>query len=131
LLDEPLEGPVYLTTGFGHKLPDLVADLNGQIHIQLDGRVDTAKDGALRTTFKTVPDAPVSTFTLDLLGGSKGLVQNSGNLCGAHRQAALRMVGHNGKVVRKNVPLKAACGKAPKHKRHRHHRANADRRTAR
>jgi hypothetical protein len=131
LLDAPLEGPVYLTTGFGHKLPDLVADLHGQIHIQLDGRVDTAKDGALRTTFQSVPDAPVTTFSLDLLGGSKGLVQNSASLCGAHKQAALRMVGQNGKVLQKNVPLQASCGKAAKHKRRKHHGANADRRAAR
>ena len=30
LLDQPLEGPVYLMTGFGHKLPDIVADLKAR-----------------------------------------------------------------------------------------------------
>ena len=128
LLDQPLEGPVYLTTGFGHRLPDLVADLRGQIHIQLDGKVDTVNGGSLRTTFETVPDAPVSSFTLDLAGGSRGLVQNSEGLCGAHNQAALRMIGQNGKVVHGNVPLQASCGKQGKRQRARaHHNREAAR----
>ena len=39
LLDQPLEGPVYLRSS-SHKLPDLVADLKGQIDIELVGRID-------------------------------------------------------------------------------------------
>ena len=76
LLDQPLEGPVYLMTGFGHKLPDLVADLGGQIHVILHGKVDSTKAGGLRTTFEAVPDAPVSKFVLKLAGAKKGLLQN-------------------------------------------------------
>ena len=41
LLEKPLEGPVYLGVGYGHKLPDLVADLNGEVRILLHGKVDT------------------------------------------------------------------------------------------
>ncbi len=118
LLDQPLEGPVYLTTGFGHTLPDLVADLHGQIHIILDGKVDTVSGGSLRTIFQTVPDAPVSTFTLDLLGGSKGLVQNSESLCGASKKTQVKMTGQNGRTLSRNLPLQAACGKNARHKRH-------------
>jgi hypothetical protein len=112
LLDQPLEGPVHLTTGFGHKLPDLIVDLNGQIHIQLDGKVETVNGGALRTTFQTVPDAPVSTFTLDLAGGAKGLLQNSEGLCGTHKSATAVMVGQNGLSATRHFPLKVACEKA-------------------
>ena len=81
LLDEPLEGSVYLRAS-SHKLPDLVMDLEGQIDIELAGRVD-AVDGRLRTTFESVPDAPVTSLKFDLLGGAKGLLVNSEGLCGA------------------------------------------------
>ena len=60
-------------SGFGHQLPDLVAALNGQIDIDLDG-ASTPSTNGLRTTFETVPDAPVSSFTLNLAGGGKGLL---------------------------------------------------------
>ena len=45
LLKQKLKGPVYLVSS-KHKLPDLLADLNGQINIQLDGviRVERAGD---------------------------------------------------------------------------------------
>lgn len=113
LLAHPLEGSVYLTTGFGHKLPDLIADLRGQIDIQLDGKVDTVHGGSLRTTFQTVPDAPISSFTLDLLGGSKGLVQNTQTLCGTSRSALLRMGGQNNKRISRKIPLQARCSAKP------------------
>ena len=65
LLEEPLKGNVYLRSS-PQGLPDSVADLRGQFEVELVGRIDTVNKGALRTTFETVPDAPVSTFVLDL-----------------------------------------------------------------
>jgi hypothetical protein len=52
LLDQPLSGPVYLRSS-SNKLPDLVADLGGQIEVALDGRVDTGKGGGIRNTSPT------------------------------------------------------------------------------
>jgi hypothetical protein len=123
LIDHPLEGPVYLMTGFGHKLPDLVAVLKGQVKVVLDGRIDTVH-GGLRTTFETVPDVPVSKFTLDLLGGNKGLLQNNTNICNARRVAVVKFDGQNGKSADQNVVVGASCGKG-RHKRHRRHLARA------
>ena len=78
LFDQPLEGPVYLRSS-SHKLPDLVALLRGPVNrpveVVLDGRVDSVS-GGIRNTFEVVPDAPVSTFTLTMRGGSKGLLVN-------------------------------------------------------
>ena len=84
LLEDPLQGPVYLRSAPENKsgLPDVVASLKGQIDIDLDGKVDTVNDG-LRTTFATVPDAPVSKFTLSLDAGNKSLLQNETNICQA------------------------------------------------
>ena len=124
LLEKPLEGPVYLRTGGGHKLPDIVAALNGQIDIALDGHVDQVK-GGIRTTFETVPDAPVSNFSLTLDGGSKGLLQNNTNLCKHPLHVSADIAGQNGKTANQNPVLSTPCGKKHKrkgHKRHLQHR---------
>ena len=81
------------------ELPDLVADLEGpdRHRARRAGR-HRSRRGGLRTTFETVPDAPVSSFTLDLLGGAKGLLQNSKSLCGKPKKANVKMIGQNGVV---------------------------------
>jgi hypothetical protein len=117
LLEAPLKGNVYLRSS-SHELPDLVMDLKGQIDIQLVGTIDTVKGGALRTTFETVPDAPVSTFVLNLAGGAKGLLVNSESLCGSPKKAAVKMTGQNGAVVSTKTRLQASCGSAARQKRH-------------
>jgi hypothetical protein len=98
LLDQPLEGPVYLRSNGGEReLPDLVAALDGQIHIDLVGYVDSV-NGGLRTRFEGVPDAPVSSFVLKMKGGAKSLLENRTNICLKPHRATLAMAGHNGKV---------------------------------
>jgi hypothetical protein len=119
LLDEPLEGPVYLRSS-NNKLPDLVVALKGPdslpVEVELAGRTDSKK-GALRNTFDLVPDAPVSRFTLELFGGRKGLVVNSRNLCAGVQRASMEMTAHNGKarsfrpVVRNGCSKKSRMGK--------------------
>jgi hypothetical protein len=104
LLDHPLRGPVYLRSS-SHQLPDLVLDLNGQIHVILVGRVDSV-NGGLRSTFESTPDAPFSKATLEMQGGKKGLFVNSTNLCTAANRATVRFVGQNGKI-RDSAPLLA------------------------
>ncbi len=119
LLDQPLQGPVYLRSS-NHQLPDLVASLDGQIHIDLAGRIDSVH-GRIRNTFWAVPDAPVSRFVLTMQGGKKGLLVNNTELCGAKPRAAVKFTGHNGKVSRSNPLVQASCGS--KHgKRHTRHR---------
>ena len=93
-------------------------DLEGQIDIELAGRVD-AVDGRLRTTFESVPDAPVTSLKFDLLGGSKGLLVNSEGLCGRSARATVRMTGQNGDVVNVKPKLKTSCGSDASRKRHR------------
>jgi hypothetical protein len=114
LLKQKLKGPVYLVSST-HKLPDLLADLNGQINIQLDG-VISSSHGGLRTVFSELPDVPLKTFTLNMRGGKKSLLQNSTNLCKTPQLAVLNMKGQNGKTV-KNNKLRlniASCGGSKK-----------------
>jgi hypothetical protein len=109
LLDQPLEGPVYLRSS-NHELPDLVADLNGQIHVVLVGRIDSV-NGGIRSTFEGVPDAPVSKFVLQMQGGKKGLLVNSTNLCAQTNRAKVQFDGQNGKVTKSAPVLVNGCRK--------------------
>lgn len=111
LLEKPLEGPVYLRSS-SHKLPDLVAALNGQIDIELDAKVDSGPNQGLRTTFESVPDAPVSKFVLTMKGGKKGILVNSEDLCSKRSQsrpAIARLRGQNGKVESLRTKVAAKC----------------------
>jgi hypothetical protein len=108
LLAKPLEGPVYLRSS-DHKLPDLVADLDGQIRIVLAGRIDSQK-GGIRTTFTNIPDAPITAFTLRMQGGKKGLLVNSTNLCAAPNRALVQTTGQNGKTHDFEPSLSTSCG---------------------
>jgi hypothetical protein len=107
LLDEPLEGPVYLRSS-SNKLPDLVAALDGPIDIDLVGRIDS-KDGGIRTTFARVPDAPVTKFVLEMQGGKKSLLHNSVNLCAGMHRAKAAVDGQNGKTADQRPVLASPC----------------------
>jgi hypothetical protein len=116
LLGKPLTGPVYFrSNGGARELPDLVADLKGQIHVILVGFIDSVKAGReasrVRTRFLNVPDAPVSKFVLELKGGSKGLIENSRDLCSFAPRAKVLMTGQNGETHNSNRELSTSCGR--------------------
>jgi len=116
LLDGSLSGPVYLVSS-NDKLPNLVADLHGQINVQLRGVITSVK-GAMKTTFPTAPDAPVSKFVLKMNGGSKGLIQNSKDFCQNPSKGKLLMKGQNGKQVKNNkYNVKVTCPNKKKGKK--------------
>jgi hypothetical protein len=112
LLKKKLKGPVYLVSS-KHELPDLVADLRGQVRIQLYG-VISSKHGGIKTVFNNTPDVPVTKFVLRMKGGKKkGLLQNSQSLCQGPLSSVMSMKGQNGKKVKNNhLPLEVSgCGK--------------------
>jgi hypothetical protein len=128
LLDKELAGPVYLVSS-DHVLPDLLADLRGQVEIQLHGVIKSVKGGRIRSTFSPIPDVPVSKFTLTMQGGKKGLIQNSRNLCTHRYFSKLNFLAQNGKhLVKKKLPLGvAACHglHKAKHKKNHHKGKNS------
>jgi hypothetical protein len=119
LLDEPLEGLVYFRSNGGERpLPDLVVDLHGIVDIVLVGAIDskvTRRSSRLRTTFAAAPDAPVTSFTLDLKGGKKGTLVNSRNLCAHKLRADVNFTGQNGRRYdTRPVVVASGCGKQRK-----------------
>jgi hypothetical protein len=118
LLEKPLEGPVYFRSNGGERrLPDLIADLHGQIHIELVGFIDSKKVGRetslVRTRFASVPDARVSKFVLKLKGGARSLTQNSADLCKVQAKAEVKMTGQNGKTNDFEQKIAVPYEKAP------------------
>jgi hypothetical protein len=115
LLEEPLEGPVYLRSS-SHKLPDLVFDLHGLVDVEVATRIDSQK-GGIRATVESAPDAPISKVLLKMQGQKKGLIINSRDLCAAPSKANVGFEGQNGKEASANPVLRPDCGGSRKGKR--------------
>jgi hypothetical protein len=114
LLDQPVQGPVYLRSST-HELPDLVIAFKGQVDAVLVGKVDTGKNGGIRNTFEAAPDVPVSKVVLEMQGAKKGLLVNSENICRKEQRAIAHLVGQNGLVSDSKPLVKNDCkGKARK-----------------
>ncbi|HEX3239113.1 MAG TPA: hypothetical protein VHR18_03125 [Solirubrobacterales bacterium] len=109
LLGKPLEGPVYLRSS-DNTLPDLVAHLEGQVDIDLVGRIDSFQ-GGIRTTFDRVPDVPVTKFVMTLPGGKHGLLVASTNLCKKPIRAVIQLKGQNGRKANKHPIVRTPCNK--------------------
>jgi hypothetical protein len=109
LLDEPLEGPVYLRANGGEReLPDLVMALHGIVDVNVVGFVDSV-NSRLRTRFLSPPDAPVSRLVLNMRGGKKGLIVNSTNICKGRNRATSLLVGQNGRSFKTTPQVQASC----------------------
>lgn len=117
LLDEPVAGPVYLVSS-DNELPDLLADLKGQVNVRLRGVISSSKR-RMKTVFSSVPDVPVSKFVLNMKGGGKGLLVNSRDLCKGKNSSILGFKAQNGKKLKvKKLPLRTpGCKGAKKRKK--------------
>jgi hypothetical protein len=118
LLEDPLEGPVWLRSS-EHKLPDLVFDLHGQIDVEVASRIDSV-NGGIRARIESAPDAPLTKVLLHMQGQKKGLIINSRDICQGSNKADIELDAQNGKFYDLRPQLKAKCGKS--HKRHGHGR---------
>jgi hypothetical protein len=121
LLEKELAGPVYLVSS-SHTLPDLLADLHGQVDVHLHGVIKAVgKKSRIQTSFAPIPDVPVSKFTLTMEGGKKGLLVNSKDVCAKRYFSRIEFNGQNGKTaLNKRAPLKVSCKGFKKHKKKHH-----------
>jgi hypothetical protein len=121
VLKSVLTGPAYLVSHGGAKFPDLEIVLQGEgITLILVGNTDIKK-GITSSTFKAVPDAPVSTFDLVLPVGPHSVlaaylpVKAKGSMCGQSLAMPTAITGQNGAVVKQTT--KIAVSGCPKHKK--------------
>lgn len=126
LLAHPLSGPAYLVSHGGAAFPDLVIVLQGEgITLDLVGNTQI-KNGITSSTFKAVPDAPISSFELKLPTGKFSvlgayLASNANyNFCGQTLQMPTTITAQNGAVIHQSTPIAVTgCG-APKLRIDRH-----------
>jgi hypothetical protein len=111
LLDEAVEGPVYLRSS-SHPLPDLVFALQGIVEVDVVARLDSTH-ARIRATLESVPDVPVSKFVLDMRGGKKGLIVNSRDLCAHPSRAVANLTAQSGEIYDQQPLVKATCRKRP------------------
>jgi hypothetical protein len=82
ILPVALEGPAIFVSHGGEAFPSLTMVLQGDgVTIDLVGTTFISNSGVTSTTFKTVPDAPFSTFELILPEGPYSALAANGNLC--------------------------------------------------
>jgi hypothetical protein len=129
VLPVPLNGPVYFVSHGGESFPDLVIVLQGYgVTVELVGTTFINKTGITSSTFKTVPDVPVSTFELKLPQGPYSALAANGNLCKAKLKMPTAFVAQDGAEIHQSTPITVnGCarhkkkGKASLHKRKRKH----------
>jgi hypothetical protein len=113
LIPVPLEGPAYFVSHGGEAFPSLIVVLQGYgITIDLVGSTFISKSGITSSTFKTVPDQPVTSFELTLPEGKFSALAANGNLCTSKLAMPTAFVAQNGAVIKQSTPI-AVTGCAP------------------
>jgi hypothetical protein len=118
LLPVGLEGPVYFVSHGGEAFPSLIVVLQGDgVRVDLTGATFISKAGITSSTFKTVPDVPVSTFEIYLPEGRYSALAANGNLCTAQSKLTMptEFIAQNGAVIHQSTKITVTgCAKAKK-----------------
>jgi hypothetical protein len=118
ILPVPLEGPAIFVSHGGEAFPSLEIVLQGYgVTIDLVGSTFISKAGITSSTFKTVPDQPVTSFELTLPEGKFSALAANGNLCAVtktvtvKKKVTVRVKGKK-KTVTRNVKQTQAASLA-------------------
>ncbi len=115
LLPVGLSGPVYFVSHGGEAFPSLIVVLQGDgVRVDLTGATFISKAGITSSTFKTVPDVPVSTFELYLPEGKFSALAANGNLCASKLAMPTEFVGQNGAVIHESTKIAVTGCAKPK-----------------
>lgn len=125
VLPVALEGPAYFVSHGGEAFPSLIVVLQGYgTTVDLVGSTFISKSGITSSTFKQVPDVPISSFELVLPEGPYSALAANGNLCKTKKLTMpTEFVGHNGAEIHDTTKIAVTgCPKAKKaaHRRKRH-----------
>jgi uncharacterized repeat protein (TIGR01451 family) len=118
VLSGPLTGPAYFVSHGNEAFPSLIVILQGQgITVELEGTTFISHAGITTSTFKTVPDVPVTSFELALPKGPHSALAANGNLCKHKLVLPTEFVAQNGAVIKQRTPIAVTgCKKAKKKK---------------
>jgi hypothetical protein len=115
LLEEPLRGPVYLTSAKNQL--ELALALRGQVPLNALGTIQTGRH-AFEVTLKGLPDVPLSKLKFLLRGGSRGILTNKRGLCAGPQFVIGRFTAHSGRAVSRHSILGSSCAGRKRLARH-------------
>lgn len=112
VLPVPVSGPAYFVSYGGAKFPELVIVLQGYgVTVYLRGET-FIKAGITSSTFKTVPDVPITSFDLTLPQGPFSALAANGDLCTSTLAMPTKFIGQNGAVLKQSTKISATgCAK--------------------
>jgi hypothetical protein len=129
ILPVALEGPAYFVSHGGAKFPELIVVLQGYgVTIYLHGETFINKAGITSSTFRSVPDQPVTSFELTLPQGLDSALAANGDLCKSALKMPTAFTAQNGATIKQNTPITVTG--CPKHKaktkktKNRHHKSS-------
>ncbi len=134
VLPVELTGPAYFVSHGGEAFPSLIVVLQGDgVRVDLIGSTFISKTGITSSTFKSVPDVPISSFELYLPEGPDSALAANGNLCKSSLVMPTEFVGQNGARIHEQTKVAVtgcakAKAKAAKRKRSKRDAAQASRR---
>ncbi len=117
VLPVPVSGPVYFVSHGGEAFPSLIMVLQGYgVTIDLEGSTFINPAGITSSTFKSVPDVPITSFELTLPEGPFSAITAVGNLCKATKLAMpTEFVAQDGAVIDQSTKIDVTgCPKAKK-----------------
>jgi uncharacterized repeat protein (TIGR01451 family) len=109
-----LSGPVYFVSHGGEAFPSLIAVLQGGgVVVDLVGSTFISKRGITSSTFKSVPDVPISSFELYLPEGPYSALAANGNLCKDNLAMPTVFTAQDGAVIDQKTKITVTgCTKA-------------------
>jgi uncharacterized repeat protein (TIGR01451 family) len=137
VLPVPLNGPVYFVSHGGEAFPSLIVVLQGYgVTVDLVGTTFISKAGITSSTFKQVPDVPISSFELVLPQGPFSALAANGNLCKTKLAMPTEFTAQSGAVLTQSTKIAVdGCPKTKqktkthKSNKRRHHRTKTNKNT--
>jgi hypothetical protein len=116
VLPVPLTGPVFFVSHGGEAFPSLVAVLQGDgVRVDLLAETFISKAGITSSTFRQVPDVPISSFELYLPEGRYSALAATANLCKTKLAMPTTFTAQDGAVIHQSTPIAVTgCPKAKK-----------------
>jgi hypothetical protein len=116
VLPVALHGPAYFVSHGGEAFPSLIVVLQGYgVTVDLIGTTFISHTGITSSTFKQVPDVPITSFDLKLPEGKYSALAANGNLCKSKLAMPTAFTGQNGAVVKQSTMITVTgCPKARK-----------------
>jgi hypothetical protein len=114
VLPVTLTGPAYFVSYGGAKFPELVIVLQGYgVTVYLHGETFISKAGITSSTFRKVPDVPITSFDLNLPEGKYSALAANGNLCKTKLKMPTVFTAQDGAVIKQSTPIAVTgCTKA-------------------